>query len=1553
MKMQRWINTRKASAAIRLAAGAVVSTRRRRGSVLIMILGALAMIAVIVVAYHAIGRSDSFRSGAITSAVRTEDQIHRVGDYLSDILARDALATYTEGLDPATSLPIVMRETWDYPSTDFRARSASNSLNFNPYIKFNPEGSYDTRSPSGAIDLRTPSDPFLASTEPVWLDPPAGATNLEHRDEAIDWLSISNAAPDGRFVNLYNLRNNFEAPPDFTVGGMSSNLTLYDDNGLPHAAGGAQPLPWGASADPNTPAHWSMYQQRAFRPLNDPGRSWGAPEFRPYQWADTDGDGFADARWFELVDASHPDAIRSILPDDGLFRWFVAARIVDLSALVNINTASDFTYAPYDAGSGTLTPPGLYPAEVDARRLLTLSDPIELYGEAYETLAQPTQNTAENYQDYDATAARDVGNAAYNGLRTAIRDGGVPGAAAPLTGFWTNPGDVRAEVYRDFAAHGSEASRARVGSPMGLEDELELRAFRGVNDPGVIGRLESSVDGRDPADRRFGPLRSPRSLEIEKGGDDDDGPQFLGDGFPDPEALRRLAADVRSRITTMSGARPLTPRRIPYPSSAELRSYTNLLNPSRELRQDVLSMIERAADDDSNGAGLPDADPLFQFYVGGLLPFLDEQNAWTNERLFTLCYGYERFPDYSADPPVPLKGPELALRMAATLTANQVDLYDFDADKSGLDGPIPLSLKKSEERHEPTAMTLLIDPNFRAQVASDKVRFPWWSEQGRKLDVGDARLDATRPSNLPRAVNVFGVEAQPFLTEVAVFTMHTDAPSSTGKKDEFTGDPFAEEGYVTIDGTVAATNPDFMLQVLAFQISNPHDAEIELTDYTGGTSAIVSLYYVEFGGQHYRLQEQDLSGGGRTPAKLKPRESRVFYALSQDPSDIVARWNAVRTGGSPMYTVADVEQWIDRQLTVNLANADPPISADPVWIRQFSPTTGADSARDPIGADPPPPSDGVYTFLHQDSTQNRTARLWRRMLPAGETSTSNRVENDLLADRLRDPTPFAQPPILERKLPNGDRAISGLTAQPEGTFPNSGISIVTHSTIRRPNAPGGSSIDDEAFQPWCVEARFGTSRNASKAFPPPPQNLGSLNTNDFFDDENGFQEVIRMTSYTPSLAPTITQHPDEKTGNAIGQNRALKSFAQVQCEAMPQDFEHKHAGPDDNYNTGDDASFFRAQHILAPLAVGPVQDPFATTFYAAETVVDAPWMTLGEAMAIAMDYDTPEVDDPTWGMYYNLGHETPTGAPPSSARVDRGRLVLDAYEPFQERGGVGSGFDRFVDVRRGLGIPLALNLLERARTIDDGFGTISTPTHGVININTAPISVLRTIPMLSPMGDVFPPLRPGATSNWWGNSVSGMHDGDADVAATLVAYRDKLRVPDRNDQTISYLDSLATPEDITDDDGRSARTGIDAIREARGFTSIGEIMALIDRTGSFPAGASIDQLGRDGVAIGAPGVESTLVYDDSDNADADSIADDHDEKLAIASGALGSISVRSDLYCVSFIVHGYQRSDVENLGPADPLVPTIARRFIMVVDRSNVVRRGDKARVVLFREVPM
>ena len=65
------------------------------------------------------------------------------------------------------------------------------------------------------------------------------------------------------------------------------------------------------------------------------------------------------------------------------------------------------------------------------------------------------------------------------------------------------------------------------------------------------------------------------------------------------------------------------------------------------------------------------------------------------------------------------------------------------------------------------------------------------------------------------------------------------------------------------------------------------------------------------------------------------------------------------------------------------------------------------------------------------------------------------------------------------------------------------------------------------------------------------------------------------------------------------------------------------------------------------------------------------------------------------------------------------------------------------------------------------------------------------------------------------------------------------------------------------------------------------------------------------------------------------------------------MSVRSDFFAVWFIMHVYQPSDVEGLLPEDPLIPSVAKRYLMIIDRTNVTREGDDPEVVLLKEVPM
>src|SRR5262249_32644269 len=150
-----------------------------------------------------------------------------------------------------------------------------------------------------------------------------------------DWLKISNIAPDGRFVNLWNLAptmkvggqdvrvNNYDAESGFgtfvrggvnypRISGPREDATALSAPGeitvlQPFFSGGyivnqptellAFPESGRIRSDALHPAHWDSYQWRAFRTTKDPVYTqvdksgaalpaWNDANDPMYQWAD-------------------------------------------------------------------------------------------------------------------------------------------------------------------------------------------------------------------------------------------------------------------------------------------------------------------------------------------------------------------------------------------------------------------------------------------------------------------------------------------------------------------------------------------------------------------------------------------------------------------------------------------------------------------------------------------------------------------------------------------------------------------------------------------------------------------------------------------------------------------------------------------------------------------------------------------------------------------------------------------------------------------------------------------------------------------------------------------------------------------------------------------------------------------------------------------------------------------------------------------------------------------------------------------------------------------
>ena len=169
--------------------------------------------------------------------------------------------------------------------------------------------------------------------------------------------------------------------------------------------------------------------------------------------------------------------------------------------------------------------------------------------------------------------------------------------------------------------------------------------------------------------------------------------------------------------------------------------------------------------------------------------------------------------------------------------------------------------------------------------------------------------------------------------------------------------------------------------------------------------------------------------------------------------------------------------------------------------------------------------------------------------------------------------------------------------------------------------------------------------------------------------------------------------------------------------------------------------------------------------------------------------------------------------------------------------------------------------------------------------------------------------------------------------------------------------------------GRALASQIDAIREETGFLSTGELMCVLERDRDDRGGSatnrdkkkSLDALGFNnqtrtfgGENNDRKGINSLHFKATGGTLDVDEVKNDFAERLQIMAALSNVTTVRSDVFAVWFVVRGYAQEDTENLGPDDPMTPSVERRFVMVIDRSGVsdLRGSNQARVVLFKEVP-
>lgn len=1135
----------------------------RRGTVLLLVLGSLALVLILAVVYAALGKGDRRTARTTQERKSAVDNINAIGEHIAGVFATDVFNVVPEVTDSTalnaiygTNTPIMRRESVDMPVTDFFFTSVPGYLlngdpltgrqnqNLINVLRFNPDGGHSADviwdellsdsdiSDSASfdpfdIDPRTASDPFLAATRPVDL----GGNNLPLDTppylRALDWAQISNFAPDGRFVNLFYLRDNFGAPPlDLTrdPGSGDARLSLFDRDGVPTeylpysdilSAGGT--IVQRREADWNKPMHWTMFQRRLFRPVNDPafdGTSMDDPsteDYWRYQYADADGDGILDSRWFEMVDSTNPSQPVALLGESDM-RFFVAARAIDLSSLVNVATATDFltpSTTGYRVGSG--------PEDINLFKLLNFSEHVRVnalpndpeinYADAFET----GTGTRGDYGLFDLDVAQALGRKSNLRLTDGRNQGyvrpfgEVPAIAADGTyGLETNPGVALSDDIRDYTLFTTPASRvdytAAVGSvypgssaggnsrtaPYGVDDLVELLTFHGINDDRNFSKLEqafSAVNTENIPLTSFSQLRSDRTTTQDA---------WVPNGQDKFDLkLMRSAVDIRRMLTTVSGSRPLRS------SILNLEGYSKLTeNLDRKLLLDTLVLGSGQYPSNADTATTIDdvreeqsrlIGNAFGVYLSMLAPDL-RADDWVGNTATAMDTRYKQtMTQYYGH-----MGPELAVRIAGHMALNFRDMADapfvdgFLPTASAPDGIPDVESVLDLDLSNPTELDAYNRRVDEPSVAVMRLATNWdpintpnpngimdqlW-EAGLRLDIDDLyggdpgdfiADDAQNVSH--EAMILYGNEPQPFLSQVSSMTMYMDVPLGGADQDvEWQFQPSGTtgndifDGYPSINGDANdGSNVDFLFQALFFQIFNPFDVPVVLDNY-----------YFEYANSFYSVTD----GVPTTdPVILQPRSTMVLWVSNpgdtQTATDrLQAQFGTLPPFASDPRANNPFEAMIYGQLGTNVDAAQ--------LRKRYTQASGSITVAgtydevDPLV---------VRDLFHDDpaakSDANRVVMLWRDNASVTDPTlgridwTQSRLNSedrstDQLVDRLRDSSDF----LVRSGLAGGGDIRAALDRRLDlDTIPTRQLGFMVEDAIRGDSGHRGVSdvLDPTVF----------------------------------------------------------------------------------------------------------------------------------------------------------------------------------------------------------------------------------------------------------------------------------------------------------------------------------------------------------------------------------------------------------------------------------------------------------------------------------------------------------
>ncbi|QDU71662.1 hypothetical protein [Mucisphaera calidilacus] len=308
----------------------------RRGSALLLTVGVLLLIFIAGIAFVSSGQSMRIAGSASARTANTDAAVQATVAYIGNVIAKD-WTDYTD--NPITG----NSEYHDYPHPDV-----------DPWLA--------SAEPEDFSRLSAGQQTFLRSTTNY------GGTSLNRLTGFIDnqlngidsdgdtdtnndwdaWRNISRledlSGTPLEFIDLRYFRPIGENPP---VGNQDD---IYD-----------APTGFNPTDDTQTLTYHPV--NAAIHGVNDEMNTDGI-EANLNTAADADGDGYTDARWVELP-----------INAPGGLRWAAAVRIIDETALANVNTATEIEDAlPTTAEQREAMVLGTTPADLNLKRLLARAD---------------------------------------------------------------------------------------------------------------------------------------------------------------------------------------------------------------------------------------------------------------------------------------------------------------------------------------------------------------------------------------------------------------------------------------------------------------------------------------------------------------------------------------------------------------------------------------------------------------------------------------------------------------------------------------------------------------------------------------------------------------------------------------------------------------------------------------------------------------------------------------------------------------------------------------------------------------------------------------------------------------------------------------------------------------------------------------------------------------------------------------------------------------------------------------------------------------------------